>query len=112
MHDWLYEYVYKEMYLHVMPGNKLIARATVLLISALFHEIIITVSTRMFYPVLFILFFFAGTALTFVKVSDSYIWHILFLYGQCFGKMLVIIMYTMKYKITHGNVGNVTITFP
>lgn len=103
MHDWLYEYVYKDMYIHVAPGNQLIAKAAVFFLSALFHELIITVSIRMICPFLFVLFFFVGTAMTLVKVNDSYIWHVLFIFGNCIGDSMLIIAYTLAYKVKHGN---------
>lgn len=89
--------------MHVIPGNKAIARATVILISAAFHELIIYVALRLFFPVLFFLFTFLGTALTFIKVTDHYIWHILFLYGQCFGNTIHLTLYTIGYKAQQNN---------
>lgn len=103
VHDWLYEYVYKEVYTYIIPGNKLVARIAVLLLSAIFHELIIYLSLGVFYPLLFVMFFFVGSALTFVKVSNHLIWHLLFIYGQCFGNILLMVMYTIEYKTRYVN---------
>lgn len=84
--------------MYVVPGNKVIARVTVILISATFHELIIYAALRTFHPFLFVMFFFIGSALTFVKVTDHYIWHILFVYGIFFGNAMLLLLYTMGYK--------------
>lgn len=95
--DWLYVYVYRDIYSYVMPGSRLVAKIAVLLLSAAIHELIIYVSLRMFYPVLFLLFFGAGTFLTYVKLGDCYCWHALFVFLHCHGFALMIILYTMEY---------------
>ncbi|XP_025271371.1 sterol O-acyltransferase 1-like [Camponotus floridanus] len=56
VHDWLYTYLYKDMYEIVVPRNKPLAIFTVFLVSGVCHEYIAMFALRFFYPVMLILF--------------------------------------------------------
>ncbi|KAK9746954.1 MBOAT, membrane-bound O-acyltransferase family [Popillia japonica] len=60
VHDWLYEYIYKDFYYYIIPKNKIFARFIVFLLSALIHEQIIGFAVGHFLPILFVLFFCFG----------------------------------------------------
>ncbi|KAL6266953.1 hypothetical protein P5V15_000038 [Pogonomyrmex californicus] len=77
VHDWLYTYVYKDMYDIVVPRNKTLSAAAVFLISAVFHEYVIAFMFRFFYPVMFVLFGGIGFAMFFVRkivTSNIFMW--------------------------------------
>lgn len=103
MYNWLYTYVYKDMYEHVLPKNKTAAKATVIFISAAVHELILTVSLRMFFPVLFVLFFVFGSLLTTIRTPNNFVWHALFLYSYAFGWSLEMSMYAMEFFVNLNN---------
>lgn len=67
VHDWLYTYVYKDMYEIVVPRNKVLATYAVFFMSSVFHEYILALTFRFFYPVLLILFGGIGFAVAFAK---------------------------------------------
>lgn len=50
-------------------GNKSLAAILVFLISAVFHEYIITLTLGFYYPVLFFLFAFIGLGVYFLSLS-------------------------------------------
>lgn len=100
VHKWLFIYVYKDFYENIYQ-NKEVARMVVLLISAIVHEIIITCSTRMFFPCLFVMFFTSGVVgsrLTTKNVNMSHIiWKSLF----CWGSGFLMSAYYVEYSIRH-----------
>jgi len=71
VHDWLYVYVYKDIYYHVCRRNQLVSQLLVFTLSAIFHEFIMTFTFRCFYPILFVMFQGAGVALIFVTKKES-----------------------------------------
>ncbi|XP_012282761.1 sterol O-acyltransferase 1 [Orussus abietinus] len=56
VYDWLYTYIYKDMYENVTAQNKVISSATVFAVSAIFHEYILAFGFRFFYPALMVSF--------------------------------------------------------
>ncbi|XP_055708622.1 sterol O-acyltransferase 1 isoform X2 [Phlebotomus papatasi] len=70
VHDWLYTYIYKDLYENVFCGNRVAATSAVFVISAIFHEIVLIFAFRFFYPVLFILF--AGTGTFLMALGQRY----------------------------------------
>ncbi|CAF2996933.1 unnamed protein product [Rotaria sp. Silwood2] len=56
VHDWLYTYVYREIYILTGRKNRSIPAICVLLLSAIFHEYIMISALGFFYPVMFLLF--------------------------------------------------------
>ncbi|GAB0088106.1 O-acyltransferase [Sergentomyia squamirostris] len=79
VHDWLYTYIYKDLYDNVFCRNRAAATAAVFVVSAIFHEIILIFSFRFFYPVLFISF--AGMGTIFMSIGQRY--------PRVFGNILV-----------------------
>ncbi|KAG5310997.1 SOAT2 acyltransferase, partial [Acromyrmex insinuator] len=55
VYDWLYTYIYKDMYEIVVP-YRMLSATTVFFTSAIVHEYIFAFAFGFFYPVLFILF--------------------------------------------------------
>ncbi|XP_071565847.1 sterol O-acyltransferase 1 [Temnothorax nylanderi] len=77
VHDWLYTYIYKDMYEIVVPRNRTLSATTVFLVSAIVHEYILAFAFRFFYPVMFILFGGIGFAMFFVRkiiTSNVFMW--------------------------------------
>lgn len=56
VHDWLYTYVYKDVYEIITSRNKVISTCAVFAISAIMHEYIICCSCRFFYPLMLFVF--------------------------------------------------------
>lgn len=70
VHDWLYLYVYKDLYLYVFKKNRTACQFLVFLLSAVFHEYILGFTFRFCYPILFIEFQGAGVLLFFAIRKD------------------------------------------
>ncbi|XP_020295803.1 sterol O-acyltransferase 1 isoform X2 [Pseudomyrmex gracilis] len=96
VHDWLYTYIYKDMYEHVTPRNKTLAAFAVFFISAIVHEYILAFMFRFFYPVMFVMFGGLGYSLTFVgKVTAAgnvFMW-----LSFCLGNGIMFSFYAMEY---------------
>lgn len=73
--DWLYTYVYKDVYQLVIP-NKSVAKLTVFLISAVVHELLLSCILNFFLPVLLIQMILSGF-LALVKSPESGVLNIL-----------------------------------
>ena len=56
VHDWLYQYVYKDCLLLFGNGYKSVAVILVFILSAIAHEYILILAFGFFFPVLFVLF--------------------------------------------------------
>ena len=56
VHDWLYNYIYKDMSEILQPGKRWVSTLTVFFVSAVFHEYILALTFRYFYPMLFVAF--------------------------------------------------------
>ncbi|KAK6018900.1 hypothetical protein OSTOST_15482, partial [Ostertagia ostertagi] len=65
VHDWLYAYVYRDVSKLIGGRRGLqVAQLGVFFISALFHEFWFGIAFRVFYPVMFMLYFvFGGTGM-------------------------------------------------
>nr|AEE61685.1 unknown [Dendroctonus ponderosae] len=97
--DWLYTYIYKDMYEHVVPGNKTIAKITVFLVSAVVHEWVLTYMFGFFFPALFVAFIIVGSVLSFIRSPNLDIVNILFWYMLTLGSGLLSSAYAMEYFI-------------
>ncbi|XP_011695297.1 PREDICTED: sterol O-acyltransferase 1-like isoform X2 [Wasmannia auropunctata] len=67
VHDWLYTYIYKDMYEIVVPRNQVLAATAVFLTSAIVHEYILSFILGFFYPMLLIQFVAIGLPMFFVR---------------------------------------------
>nr|XP_034176718.1 sterol O-acyltransferase 2 isoform X1 [Osmia lignaria] len=94
VHDWLYTYIYKDMYQILTPGNRKLSMCAVFAISALFHEYIICFSIRFFYPVMLILFGVIGVAAVFLLKRAG---NLFFLFSLFVGSGLLVSLYCMEY---------------
>jgi len=77
VHDWLYTYIYKDMYEIVVPSNRTLSASTVFLVSSIFHEYIIAFAFGFFYPVMLVLFGGVGCTMFFVRkiiTSNVFMW--------------------------------------
>ncbi|XP_043268457.1 sterol O-acyltransferase 1 [Venturia canescens] len=96
VHDWLYTYIYKDIYEIVMPGNRFIPAWTVFFVSALFHEYIIGVAFHLFLPMMLVQFGIIGFLLVFLRLGKS--WGNIFLwFSLCTGSGLMISFYSIEY---------------
>lgn len=98
VHDWLYEYIYKDIYTYVFRRSKFASSLAVFIISALFHEYILGYALQVFFPVIFVFFGFIGVLMIFItrfvpkNVGNIMIWFSL-IYGNC----MMICLYSMEY---------------
>lgn len=98
VHDWLYTYIYKDISEHVLPKRKFLATFCVFFISALFHEYILSLGFRLFYPALFLLFGIVGFPLVFIKrCTNSTSGNIFLWFSLCTGSGLLVSFYAMEY---------------
>ncbi|KAK7447324.1 hypothetical protein BaRGS_00040209 [Batillaria attramentaria] len=98
VHDWLYTYVYKDIYKLMGSRNRAGPMAMVFLISAVFHEYVLMVTFRFFYPVLFILFAGAGFGFIFLtNKGSSRSWNV-FMWVMLFtGNGVLMCLYSMEW---------------
>ncbi|XP_057293028.1 sterol O-acyltransferase 1-like [Hydractinia symbiolongicarpus] len=100
VHDWLYAYIYKDFnYLFGRRGRGF-AAILVFFISACFHEYILAVAFRFFYPAL--LFMFGGVGLVFFfvrpkKGSNNPLWNIYLWVSLTMGSGILMTMYSVEW---------------
>ncbi|XP_025271408.1 sterol O-acyltransferase 1 isoform X1 [Camponotus floridanus] len=95
VHDWLYTYIYKDIYEILMPRNKTLATLIVFLVSAIFHEYTIALGFGFFYPMMFFMFAGVGLSLFFVGrivASNVVVW-----LSFCIGNGIMLSTYAMEY---------------
>lgn len=94
VHDWLYSYIYKDMYEIVTRQNKMLSMMTVFTISAVFHEYILSFTFRFFYPVMLTLFGGVGMFILFVLKSNT---NIFFWFSLLLGNGIMAALYCMEH---------------
>ncbi|XP_060529017.1 sterol O-acyltransferase 1-like isoform X2 [Cylas formicarius] len=99
VYDWLYTYIYKDMYRFIVPGNKIVAQYTVFMISAIVHEWVLTYTFHFFFPALFILFLFSGIVMTYFRTPKLDIINVIFWYVLALGSGFLISLYSMEYFV-------------
>ncbi|XP_059225510.1 sterol O-acyltransferase 1 [Stomoxys calcitrans] len=98
VHDWLYEYIYKDFYLHVFKGSKLASSLTVFTISALFHEYVLGYALQVFFPVMFVFFGVIGVLMIFItRFAPKNLGNIMLWFTLIYGNCLMISLYSMEY---------------
>jgi sterol O-acyltransferase len=98
VHDWLYLYVYKDLFEHVFKGNRRVCQFLVFSISAIFHEYILGFTFRFFYPVLFVEFQGVGVILFFLMKKDMKTIGNCFMWmGIAVGMGLLLSLYHMEF---------------
>lgn len=76
VHDFLYAYIYKDTHQLVGKKYRVVSQFSIFLISALFHEYVLTLALGFFYPVLFVMFGAVGFMCMFLKPqSNSNFWN-------------------------------------
>jgi sterol O-acyltransferase len=101
VHDWLYAYLYRDVYL-LLGAKRKVSRAAamsiVFLISAIFHEYIIAVVMGFFYPVLFFSFMGAGFAFVFLtEKGNSPLWNIFMWFCLFVGTGVILCLMTIEW---------------
>lgn len=97
VHDWLYTYIYKDLY-KLTGSKKMGPMFIVFLLSALVHEYILTFAFRFFYPVL--LFLFGGFGVFFVFLTNkgkSRSWNVFMWTALFMGTGLLMSLYSMEW---------------
>lgn len=98
VHDWLYLYVYKDLYEYVTGRNRLISQLLVFSISAVFHEYILGFTFKFFFPVLFILFQGAGVLLIFLTKKEHKAFGNIFMWlSLAMGMGIILSLYHMEF---------------
>ncbi|XP_011063447.1 PREDICTED: sterol O-acyltransferase 1-like [Acromyrmex echinatior] len=92
VHDWLYTYIYKDMYEIVVPRNRTLSASAVFFISAIFHEYILAFGFGFFYPMLFIFFTAIGFPMFFIKLNSVVMW-----YSWSFGNGILFNLYAIEF---------------
>lgn len=113
VHDWLFTYVYKDLYEHVFIGKRAAAAVAVFTISAVIHEYIIAFSFRFFYPVLFVLFEGFGLLMMFVPIKRwNSIGNIVLWGALCLGNGIQTALYTIEHFARRNcNVGDTLVDY-
>lgn len=98
VHDWLYLYVYKDLYEYVTGRNRVISQLMVFSLSAIVHEYILGFTFKFCYPILFVMFQGAGVVLIFVTGrSNRAIGNIFMWLALAMGMGLILSLYHMEY---------------
>ncbi|XP_067931920.1 sterol O-acyltransferase 1-like [Watersipora subatra] len=100
VHDWLFSYVYQDVYMLLGFRRHLrwLAMYSTFFLSAAFHEYILVVALRFFYPVLFVLFAIVGVGFMYVtsgvheRSSNIFMWVMLFA-----GNGVLMCLYSVEY---------------
>lgn len=71
VHDWLYNYIYRDLYIIFGKKYKVFAQFGVIAISGLVHEYILSFTFGFFYPVLFVMFAGFGFAVMFIPTTNK-----------------------------------------
>ncbi|XP_015181375.1 PREDICTED: sterol O-acyltransferase 1 [Polistes dominula] len=103
VHDWLYAYVYKDVFEILTNQNRIIATSSVFILSALAHEYIMYFVFKFFCPAMLFMFGFVGFPLTFVtrKVGNTFLWFSLILGNGIIWGMYVIEYFGRKNCVSH-----------
>ncbi|ALC47858.1 CG8112 [Drosophila busckii] len=98
VHDWLYEYVYKDCYKYICKGSKTASSLLVFMISALVHEQVLGFALQMFFPVMFVFFGVVGVALVFLmRRAPKTLGNIFLWFSLILGNGMLISLYAMEY---------------
>ncbi|EDW68201.1 sterol O-acyltransferase 1 [Drosophila virilis] len=98
VHDWLYEYVYRDVYKYIFKGSKLAASLLVFMISALVHEQVLGFALQVFFPVMFVFFGVVGVSLVFLmRSAPKTLGNIFLWFSLIFGNGMLISLYAMEY---------------
>lgn len=98
VHDWLYLYVYKDLYEYVTGRNRVLSQLLVFSLSAVVHEYILGFTFQFFLPILFVLFQGAGVMLIFITKKEHKAFGNIFMWlSLAMGMGIVLSVYHMEY---------------
>ncbi|XP_053966717.1 sterol O-acyltransferase 1 [Anastrepha ludens] len=98
VHDWLYEYIYKDTYNYIFKSSKLPSTLMVFYTSAIVHEHIIGFALKLFFPVMFFFFGVLAICMVFItrktskRLGNFLVWGTLI-----FGNGLLFSLYSMEH---------------
>ncbi|CAD5211217.1 unnamed protein product [Bursaphelenchus xylophilus] len=101
VHDWLYAYVYRD--LSIITGNtktgRKVAQMTVFFLSAAFHEYWFGVSLRLFYPIMFNLYFVCGGIFFLISrfISSASVWNLMMWFNLLIGTGMFVSCYASEW---------------
>nr|XP_023027704.1 sterol O-acyltransferase 1-like [Leptinotarsa decemlineata] len=96
VHDWLYIYLYKDMYEHVVR-NKSVAKLTTFLVSGIVHEWALMNMFGYFFPAVFVFFMAFVMMSIFLKIPNASLVNTLFWLSLPLGCSLLISGYTLEF---------------
>jgi len=97
VHDWLYTYIYKDMYEIITPGNRGFSTFAVFFISSIFHEYILVFTFGFLFPVMFMMFGVLGFSLVFLPKTSHATGNMFLWFSLCTGSGVMISLYVMEY---------------
>ena len=98
VHDWLYLYVYKDLYEYVTGRNRVLSQLLVFSLSAVVHEYILGFTFQFCYPILFVLFQGAGVVLIFITKKEHKAFGNIFMWlSLAMGMGILLSLYHMEY---------------
>lgn len=103
--DWLYAYIFKDIYSVLGNKHKAIANFGVIFISGIVHEYILSFTFGFFYPVVFVLFAGLGFVLLFIRVNNpnSAPWNIFIWICLFMGVGLNLSLFSLEWYARHNN---------
>uniref|UniRef100_A0A1A9V9R4 O-acyltransferase n=1 Tax=Glossina austeni TaxID=7395 RepID=A0A1A9V9R4_GLOAU len=98
VHDWLYEYIYKDFYLYIFNGSKLLSSLVVFWISALFHDIPLCFSLHLFFPAICIFMGLLGVFLVFItRLAPKNFGNFALWFSLIVGNGILMVAYCTEY---------------
>uniref|UniRef100_A0A7E4UU79 O-acyltransferase n=1 Tax=Panagrellus redivivus TaxID=6233 RepID=A0A7E4UU79_PANRE len=100
VHEYMYEYIYKDL-AQLIGGKRglKIAQAVVFFTSSLFHEYWFGVSLRLFYPIMFVLYFIIGGVFFSISrlITKPYAWNIAMFFNLLIGTGMFVSCYASEW---------------
>ncbi|CAF0705986.1 unnamed protein product [Brachionus calyciflorus] len=98
VHDWLYTYIYKDLFHLFGKENKTLCQFGIFFLSAIFHEYILTLAFGYFYPVMFLQFGAIGFLCLFIKSNkNENFWNLILWMGLLIGLGGQMCLYSIEW---------------
>uniref|UniRef100_A0A674J028 O-acyltransferase n=1 Tax=Terrapene triunguis TaxID=2587831 RepID=A0A674J028_9SAUR len=99
VHDWLYYYLYQDLFWLFRGRSRVAAMLSVFITSAIVHEYVITLCFGFFYPVMFTLFAIIGVTFNFLlnDKRKSPIWNIIMWTCLFIGQGIQVCLYCQEW---------------
>lgn len=94
VHDWLYKYIYKEMYEKIVPGKRLLSIITVFFISGIIHEYVLFHVCRFYHPTYLFLY---SIMCCFTLLKRYFNSNIIFWIQLCLCQSILFSMHVIEY---------------